>query len=79
MSAMERLLADGTGPLSQSTPRLTEECSELAGTLTGDLLGLPWMRNEFFAFDSALHVIPVASEVGVLGLARWNAESRWRS
>ena len=37
-------------------------------------------KNGFYAFESALHVFPLNSEVGVeISLETWNSDSLWRS
>lgn len=79
MSAFDRLVAHAGPALSQSTPRLTDGCADLAGPLGKDVLALLWSRNGFLAFDAALYVLPSASESEAIGLAEWNADSLWRS
>lgn len=76
---IDRLLEVASPPLSESTPRLTGECSALAGRLAPELLALLWARNGFYTFESALHVRPLSDQAGELGIAEWNAPTLRRS
>jgi hypothetical protein len=76
---IDKLLRIASPALSESTPRLTEECSALAGALARELLALLWARNGFYAFEAALHVRPASDFIGELGIEEWNAPALWRS
>jgi hypothetical protein len=49
------------------------------GKLSRDLEILLTGKNGFFAFESALHVLPTTRTSGGEGLDSWNAPSGWRS
>lgn len=75
---IQRLINVAGSALSESTPRISEESSRLAGSSINQLLQLLWARNGFYAFESALHVYPISDEPGAVGLNQWNAGSLWR-
>lgn len=72
------LLRVASGALSESTPRLSAECSQVAGRLAPELLTLLWTRNGFLAYDGALQVFPAGVDPDVMTLDHWNSESLWR-
>lgn len=76
--SFQQLLRVASGALSESTPRLSVECSRLAGRLAPDLLVLLWARNGFLAYDGALEVFPAGEDSDTMTLDRWNSESLWR-
>ena len=65
---IQRLINVAGSAISESTPRLSEESSRLAGSSINQLLELLWARNGFYAFESALHVYGVSEEPGAMGL-----------
>jgi hypothetical protein len=79
MNALTRLANLAGPPISASTPRLTSECSTLAGGDGHDLLMLLQKRNGFYAFESALHVFPAVPEPEHGSIEWWNSDSLWRS
>lgn len=68
----------GGEQLSEGTPRLDGICRQLAGLLGTELLELLWIRNGFYAFESALHVFPVATSGAIVSLDGWNSLESWR-
>jgi hypothetical protein len=76
---IQRLLEISGPALSESTPRLAGECSALAGGLGPQLLQMLWARNGFYAFEAALHVLPLCDQHGEMSLEEWNASMLWRS
>ena len=75
---LQRLVHIGSAELSESTPRLPGECLTLAGALGQDLLQMYWLRNGFFAFESALHVFPLGTARGGYDLLQWNSAGLWQ-
>lgn len=69
MRALEKLVSIGSGSLA-------------AGPLAGvpeQLLPLLELSNGFYAFESALHVLPAGAPDGELpGLGEWNSATLWR-
>lgn len=78
MNPLQRLVKLASPPISDSTPQLSAECSLLAAGREPELLKLAWARNGFYAFESALHVFPIALRPEYGSLAWWNAEPLWR-
>lgn len=77
---VEQLLRCASEPLSQSTPRLSAACSDLAGELAPELLQMLSSRNGFTAFGGALQVYPAGASVrSIADLDRWNSPALWRS
>jgi hypothetical protein len=73
-------LVEIAGPaLSDATPRIEAGLSDLATPLESQLLKLYWARNGFYAFESALHVFPMAAEPEVISLEQWNSANLWRA
>ncbi len=60
-------------PIADGLPLL-----EPFGALGAELYELLSRRNGFYAFESALHVLPSGQADDVLDLATWNSESTWR-
>lgn len=75
MKSLDRLVALGSTAISRAEPQLTW-ASELgvANSLVTELDELLRKRNGFFAFESALLVLPSTSDGGVVGLDEWNHE-----
>lgn len=64
--------------MSPHVPRLSRECTELAGSLANELLAFLAVKNGFYAFESALVVLPADID-HEMGLERWNSLSGWRA
>jgi hypothetical protein len=76
MTSVEKLLAISPEPLA---PKPTALPTILESYPLGpELFHMLECKNEFFAFEWALHVFPLASVVG-MSLEEWNADSLWRS
>lgn len=70
MSALEKLVSLGSPALT-----LPPNAASVSSALE-PLLGL---KNGFYAFESALHVLPSRRTTEELGLDEWNAEVLWRA
>jgi hypothetical protein len=75
MTGIDRLLEASSDPLAEA-PRVSPPILD-PYKLGSELLYLLRRKNGFYAFDSALHVFPVASANG-MSLEEWNAGSLWR-
>ena len=73
----EKLIRLGGAALSPAEPILPAGLLELAGPLAGELIELLKRKNGFYAFESALHVMPAQARGPEIGLADWNSESSW--
>ena len=70
-SAVQKLIAAGSGPLVEGSAALPRAVpTEIAELLTA--------CDGFYAFESALHVFPSVSVVPEVGLTAWNANELWR-
>jgi hypothetical protein len=76
MTPIDKLLSISSEPLAPSPsalPKLLE-----AHKLGPELFHMLERKNGFYAFESALHVFPLTSAVG-MSLEEWNADSLWRN
>jgi hypothetical protein len=78
MTCIEKLLSLGSEALGakvQSMPALLEPYA-----LGLELFALLKKKNGFYAFEQALHVFPIGSDITcTMTLEEWNSESLWRS
>lgn len=70
-SALDDLLGAGSPPIGQRSAPLDAPAEGLAELLH--------RRDGFYAFESALHVLPAHSVGEHLGLDAWNSPELWRS
>jgi hypothetical protein len=75
--ATEKLIRIGGEPLSSTAPHLPSGLLELAGPLAGELAEFLKKKNGFYAFESALHVLPAQAGASEVGLAEWNSDQLW--
>lgn len=76
MTNVEKLISissEALGPQTTFCPKILMEYA-----LGSELYQILYLRNGFYAFESALHVFPLTSDPDE-GLEGWNAESTWRS
>jgi hypothetical protein len=76
MTSVKKLLSISSEPVAPkptALPKILE--SYPAGP---ELFHMLECKNGFYAFESALHVFPLTSAVG-MSLEEWNADSLWRS
>jgi hypothetical protein len=77
MTQVEKLLSissEALGPKLSSMPSFCQE--HCLGT---ELFGMLNIKNGFYAFEHALHVFPLGSDVtGVMTFEDWNSQTLWR-
>lgn len=70
MSALEQLVSAGSAPLGPDY---------VAARSVADPLAPLWrLRNGFYAFESALHVLPSAAGPDTMDVEHWNRGELWR-
>jgi len=74
-TSVEKLFSVSSGPLAL-TPNCCPAMLDLF-PLGSDLFRTLQQRNGFYAFESALHVFPIAAS-DCMSLEEWNATSLWR-
>ncbi len=74
---LSKLASIAGPPLGEAALNLSEWLGESPQDV--ELAQLLAKRNGFFAFESALHVFHVGSEVVGVSLGDWNAEDLWRA
>src|SRR6266568_426623 len=78
MSSIQKLLSIATEPLSRQTVTVNIPDFRSYGRLNEELLALLRLKNGFYAFESALHVLPAAPFENEMTLSRWNSFGLWR-
>jgi hypothetical protein len=78
MGYIEKLLSISGEPLSQQPVTINLPDFSDYGQLGEQLLSLLRNKNGFYAFESALHVLPAATYENEMTLSRWNAFGLWR-
>jgi hypothetical protein len=73
----EKLIRIGGEALNPADPVLPAELLDLAGPLAGELIEFLKKKNGFYAFESALHVLPAQVCGPEVGLVGWNSEQLW--
>jgi hypothetical protein len=76
-TAIEKLLGLAGEPLGGTLPILPTSLLETAGILADELIELLNRKNGFYAFESALHILPAQSCGLEIGLIEWNSEQLW--
>jgi hypothetical protein len=78
LSNTQKLISLGSPalcPVSASSSTLADVWGRGCGAQLGALLTI---KNGFYAFEGALHVLPSASSPQSIGLVEWNHPSLWR-
>jgi hypothetical protein len=75
MTCVEKLLSISSEPLAPGPTALPKILEPYPAGL--ELFHMLECKNGFYAFESALHVFPLTSAVG-MSLEEWNADSLWR-
>lgn len=76
MTNMEQLLSIGSEPLEMPPTAMPDLFR--AYTLGAELFNMLLLKNGFYAFESALHVFPLTTDIGN-GIEGWNANVLWRN
>jgi len=76
MTPVEKLISISSEPLAPKPAAMAEVLKHYH--LGPELFHMLECKNGFYAFESALHVFPLTSEVG-MSLEEWNADSLWRN
>lgn len=76
--ALGQLLRVSSPSLAPWTPAAAARMLRGLGRVGDELFDLLERRNGFYAFESALHVLPVGQIPGQMDLERWNSPQLWR-
>jgi len=74
---LEKLIGIGGQALSGACPILPAKLLDRVGALAGELLEFLKKKNGFYAFESALHVMPAQACEFETGIVDWNSEQLW--
>jgi len=77
MKAISKLVSIGSEALTAADWRYLGSCS-WTSQLQAELLAMLRLRNGFYAFEGALHVLPVGRQATVMSLKEWNSVDLWR-
>ena len=78
MTSLETLVSKYASP-ALSPPCAISETEGLRDSSWRMLLDVLKFKNGFYAFESALHVLPLAETCGGLDLVAWNRADAWKS
>ena len=76
--ALNKLVSNASAALDTRPPSLGSGLRDLAGAMADPLLDMLGLKNGFYAFESALHVLPSHSNEYEFGLDEWNSGALWR-
>lgn len=77
MKATDKLISVG-GEALGTTGLLDATGGSWSSPLELEVLAMLRLRNGFFAFEGALHVLPAGGQPAVLTLEEWNSSHLWR-
>jgi hypothetical protein len=77
--AITRLVGIGRQALSSTPVTIHSEVVSIDERLGSELVSLLTLKNGFYAFESALHVLPSMPAEGEYGLEEWNTSATWRA
>ena len=78
-NSLKKILKVGGPSICSQPPIICDLVDNLAGSLRNQLLDVLKEKNGFYAFESALHVLPAQTTDGHIGLDVWNDPSLWKS
>lgn len=68
----------GCGPIAPTAPDLERMVEAYDQAIVRHLHAMLEMKNGFYAFESALHVLSDSSTIREQGLLEWNSDELWR-
>lgn len=74
----ERLASIASTSLSTELPLLPDDLLYKAGDAGKSLYALLRLKNGFYAFEGALHVLPSSRDDECRGIEKWNAVDLWK-
>ncbi len=77
MKAISKLVSIGSKALATKGSRHPPTASQ-SSRLQAELLAMLHLRNGFYAFEGALHVLPAGKQVTMMSLESWNFQDLWR-
>jgi len=77
-SALHKLSRIGSDPIRSAPPDFPGLVEAFGVHDAGQLRCLLELKNGFYAFESALHVLSDSGEANENGLFAWNSEALWR-
>jgi hypothetical protein len=75
---MKKLVSIAGDALGIGLPESSQNTLVSLGALGHELLELLSLKNGFYAFESALHVLPLAARQGRVDILNWNSRKAWR-
>lgn len=76
---IEKLVSISSPAICSNLPRLSSKLISIAGGEQAALTRLLTLKNGFYAFERALHVLPSQCPNASMNLERWNSESLWKN
>ena len=78
MTNTEKLLSISSPALCTSQPDVPKSLMDVVGEVGATLADLLALKNGFYAFEGALHILPAHCDKAAMDFERWNSESLWR-
>lgn len=78
MKYIKKLAEIGSSPIEAAPVNLEQLSSALGGEEARLLLALLNLKNGFYAFESAFHVLSASGNAQEYGLMQWNSPALWR-
>lgn len=75
---LKKLVSISSEALCDDAPQVPERLLSLSGILGEQLIELLKNKNGFYAFESALHVLPAGCKDSCINIEEWNDDSSWR-
>lgn len=78
-SKIRKLISVSSPELCDGQPRLPKALLRRAGPTGHELVKLLREKNGFYAFESALHVLPSNCSTTLMNIEKWNEHELWRN
>lgn len=75
---LKKLISVASEEVCKRLPHLNQSLLGLAGSLSRELEKMLYQKNGFYAFESALHVLPSGCQASCIDLESWNQDDSWR-
>ena len=75
---LKKLVSISSEALCDDSPQILDRLLSQAGVLGEQLIDLLRNKNGFYAFESALHVLPAGCKGSCMNIEEWNNDSSWR-
>jgi hypothetical protein len=75
---LKKLVSISSGAVCDDVPQIPEGLLSQSGELGEQLIELLKNKNGFYAFESALHILPAGCKDSYTSIEEWNDDNSWR-